>query len=49
MCGKQQETVSENTGKNENEGNAQNTNKTHTETKLKDNTQGVPRQIEAVV
>lgn len=48
MCGKQQETVSESTGK-KNAGNTQNTNKTHTKTKLKDNTQGIPRQIEAVV
>lgn len=39
MCGKQQETVRENTGK-KNAQNTQNTNKahTHTKTKLKDNT-----------
>lgn len=50
MCGKQQETVRENTGK-KNAQNTQNTNKTHTHKNKAEgqHTQGVPRQFEAVV
>lgn len=50
MCGKQQETVRENTGK-KNAQNTQNTNKTHTHKNNAEgqHTQGVPRQFEAVM
>lgn len=48
MCGKQQETVRENTGK-KNAQNTQNTNKTQTHRNKAEgqHTQGVPRQFEA--
>lgn len=50
MCGKQQETVRENTGK-KNAQNTQNTNKTHTHKNNAEgqHTQGVPRHFEAVM
>lgn len=50
MCGKQQETVRENTGK-KNAQNTQNTNKTHTHRNKAEgqHTQGAPTQFEAVM
>lgn len=50
MCGKQQETMRENTGK-KNAQNTHNTNKTHTHRNKAEgqHTQGVPTQFEAVM